>query len=147
MIKRGCLITPGRFIRRFSLIHVADLVLACLKAARGNTPSGEVYFISRPEIFTWEDVGRAIARKMGKRYRQVSFPRWMAEMIGIWGDLWTALTGRPATLNSQKVRELLQPSWICNPAKATTALGFSPEINLDQGMNETVRWYQDQGWL
>jgi dihydroflavonol-4-reductase len=147
MIKCGCLITPGRFIRRFSLIHVDDLVSACFKAATGQTHSGEAFFISRPEIYTWEDVGRAVARKLGKRYRQVSFPQWMAKTIGLAGDLWTGMTERPSTLNSQKVRELLQPSWICNPSKARTLLGFNPEIDLSRGMNETVRWYQDQRWL
>jgi nucleoside-diphosphate-sugar epimerase len=147
MIKRGCLLTPGRFTRRFSLIHVDDLAAACIKAAECNTPSGEVFFISRPEVHTWGDVGRSIAQKLGKSYRQISFPQWMAEAVGLSGDLWTNLTGRPATLNSQKVRELLQPSWICNSSKARVVLGFSPAIDLESGINETVRWYQSQGWL
>lgn len=147
MVQRGCLVTPGRFIRRFSLIHVRDLVSTCIRAAECPTPSGEVFFISRPEIFTWEDVGRTIAEKIGRKYRQCSFPGWIAEAIGYAGDLWAGATGRPATLNSQKIRELLQPSWICNPSKAKTVLGFSPEIDLDCGMTETVRWYKSQGWL
>ncbi|MBN1568541.1 MAG: NAD-dependent epimerase/dehydratase family protein [Acidobacteria bacterium] len=147
MIKRGCLLTPGRFTRRFSLIHVQDLVAACIKAMECDTPSGEVFFISRPEIYTWGDVGRAIAQKLGKTYRQISFPKWMAEAVGLAGDLWANMSGRPATLNSQKVRELLQPSWICNPSKAREALGFNPAIDLESGIDETVRWYQNRGWL
>jgi len=147
MIKRGCLITPGRFIRRFSLIHVDDLTDACIKAGECDTLSGETYFVSRPEVYTWEDVGRTIAQKLGKPYRQMAFPRWIAATIGLAGDLWAGVTGRPTTLNSQKVRELLQPSWICNPSKAKAALGFSPEIDLDRGIDETVRWYRGQGWI
>jgi dihydroflavonol-4-reductase len=147
MIKQGCLFTPGRFIRRFSLIHVNDLTDACIKAGEGNSPSGEAYFISRPEIYTWEDVGRTIAHKLGKRYRQIAFPKWVAVTIGLAGDLWAAATGLPATLNSQKVKELLQPSWVCNPSKAQAVLGFCPAIDLERGMNETVRWYLSQGWL
>jgi dihydroflavonol-4-reductase len=147
MIKRGCLLTPGRFIRRFSLIHVDDLAAACIKAAECSTPSGETYFISRPEIHTWADVGHAIAQNLKKKYRQISIPQWMAATVGLAGDLWTGVTGRPATLNSQKVRELLQPSWICNSSKARAALGFSAAIDLERGINETVRWYKSQGWL
>jgi dihydroflavonol-4-reductase len=147
MIKRGCLFTPGRFIRRFSLIHVGDLTEACIRAGEANSPSGEVYFISRPEIYTWEDVGRTIAQRLGKRYHHVAFPKWVVATIGFAGDLWAGTTGRPATLSSQKVNELLQPSWICNPSKATAALGFCPAIDLEKGMDETVRWYQGQGWL
>jgi nucleoside-diphosphate-sugar epimerase len=147
MIRRGCLITPGRFIRRFSLIHVRDLVDACIKAGDSDSTSGEVYFISRPEVYTWDDVGRTIAQKLGKRYRQVAFPQWMAQTIGLAGDLWAGVTGLPATLNSQKVRELLQPSWVCDPSKALAGLGFCPVIDLAKGMDETVRWYQSHGWL
>jgi nucleoside-diphosphate-sugar epimerase len=147
MIQRGCLLTPGRFIRRFSLIHVDDLTDACIKAGESSSPSGEVYFISRPEVYTWEDVGRTIAQKLGERYRRLAFPQWMAVAIGLAGDLWAGATGLPATLNSQKVKELLQPSWVCNPSKAKAALGFCASIDLDSGMNETVRWYKSQGWL
>jgi nucleoside-diphosphate-sugar epimerase len=147
MIKLGCLFTPGRFVRRFSLIHVQDLAAACLQAGECATPSGSVYFISRPEIYTWEDIGREIAKAIGKVYRQISFPQGLAEAIGLIGDLWTKMTGRPATLNSQKVRELLQKSWICRVSKAKTALCFNPMIDLATGINQTVRWYQKQGWL
>jgi nucleoside-diphosphate-sugar epimerase len=147
MIKRGCFLTPGRLTRRFSLIHVEDLAAACIKAAERNSPSGEVYYISRPEIYIWADVGRMIAKKLGKRYRQFSLPQWMAVTVGLAGDLWAGVTGKPATFNSQKVRELLQPSWICNSSKAEAGLGFSPEIDLERGINDTVRWYQSHGWL
>lgn len=147
MIKRGCLFTPGRLIRRFSLIHVHDLASVCIQAGNCATPSGSIYFVSRPEVYTWEDIGRAIAQSLGKHYRQLSFPQWLAEAIGGAGDLWAKVTGRAATLNSQKVRELLQTSWICDSSKAFAALGFRPATDLARGINETVRWYQSRGWL
>lgn len=147
MVKRGWLLTPGRLTRRFSLIHAGDLAAACIRAAECDTLSGEVFFISRPEIYTWGDVGQAIAQNLGKGYRQVSFPQWMARTVGLAGDLWADATGRPATLNSQKIQELLQPFWICNTSKAREILGFDPAIDLKRGIDETVRWYKSRGWL
>jgi nucleoside-diphosphate-sugar epimerase len=147
MIKHGCLFTPGRFTRRFSLIHVDDLAAAIVGAGERDTSSGEIFFLSRSEIYAWEDVGRAIARALGKRYRQIPFPRWMAVAAGLTGDLWAQVTGRPATVNSQKVRELLKPSWLCDPSKARSSLGFCPTVDLESGIQQTVRWYQNQGWL
>ncbi len=147
MVKMGLLLTPGRFIRRFSLIHAYDLAQACIRSGESKAPTGSVYFISRPEIYTWQDIGQTIARALGKRYRQISVPQWLAEAVGAAGDLWAKATGQPATLNSQKVRELLQTSWICDSSKAGAALNFSPVIDLATGINETVRWYQDRGWL
>jgi len=147
MIKRGCLVTPGRLARRFSLIHVRDLSAAIIGAGEWDTPSGEIFFLSRPETYAWEDIGRAIARALGKHYRQLLLPQWMAATAGHAGDLWALLTGRPATINSQKVKELLEPSWLCDSSKARAKLGFNPGIDLEGGIEQTVRWYQDRGWL
>jgi nucleoside-diphosphate-sugar epimerase len=147
MIKLGCLFTPGRFTRRFSLIHVDDLVAAIIAAGERCTPSGEIFFVSGSEICTWEDVGRTIAQALGKRYRQISFPQWLATAVGLAGDLWGRVTGRPATLNSQKVKELLNPSWLCDSSKARAGLGFCPAFDLESGIRQTVLWYQNKGWL
>jgi nucleoside-diphosphate-sugar epimerase len=147
MIKRGCLLTPGRVIRRFSLVHVDDLTDALIRAGNQNTRSGEVFYISRPESYTWTEVGHAIARELGKKYRSIAFPASIAAMAGFAGDLWSYLSCRPATVNSQKVKELLQPSWLCDPSKATAGLGFVPDIDLEEGISGTVRWYREHGWL
>jgi nucleoside-diphosphate-sugar epimerase len=147
MIRQGCLFTPGRFIRHFSLIHVDDLVDALIQARCQDTRSGEVFFVSRPESYTWEEVGRTIARELGKKYRCLAFPKSIASAAGFAGDIWTKLSNRAATINSQKVKELLQPSWICDTSKARSGLGFIPKTDLETGIRKTVRWYQAEGWI
>jgi dihydroflavonol-4-reductase len=147
MIKRGCLLTPGRFTRRFNLIYVDDLVSAIMRASDCDTPSGEVFFVSRAESYTWDEVGQEIARALGKSYRWIPFPRSIAEMAGLVGDLWSKISRRPSTINSQKVTELLQPFWICDSSKARKSLGFDPKTDLESGIGKTVDWYQKQGWL
>ncbi len=147
MIQRGCLFTPGRFTRRFSLIHVDDLADALILAGELSIASGEVFFISREEIYTWDEVGRTIAQELAKTYRRIAFPPLIAKMAGFAGDLWAGITKRPSTVSSQKVRELLHPCWLCNTTKARKLLGFSPQINLQDGMRSTVEWYRNHGWL
>ena len=147
MIQKGCLFTPGRHIRRFSLIHAHDLVNVFIKAGESNTATGEIFFISRPEIHTWEEVGREIARELRKKYRRIPFPEWLALAAGAAGSFYSRLSGRTSALNTQKVRELLQPSWTCDPSKAQTALDFSPALDLGSGIRNTIQWYQQQGWL
>ena len=147
MIKRGWMFTPGTISRRFSLIHVDDLSEACIKASGINTSSGEIFFISRPEIYRWEDVGEAIAQALKKRYIHISLPRWTALAAGIAGDLWTHATGMITTINSQKAKELLQPFWLCDSSKARIHLEFSPVIELKKGIQETADWYIEKGYL
>jgi dihydroflavonol-4-reductase len=147
MIRRGCLFSPGRFTRYFSLIHVDDLIDAFIKAGELDTPSGEIFYISRPEIHTWEAVGRVIAEELKTRYRQVSLPQWLALAAGFGGTIWSLLSRRTVALNIQKVRELLQPSWTCDMSKAHDVLGFNPAIDLRTGVRKTIHWYRQQGWL
>jgi dihydroflavonol-4-reductase len=147
MIQRGCLIMPAGTHRTFSLVHVHDLVGALIRAAESSLPSGEIYNISRPEVYEWEDVGRAIAEELGKRYRSVSFPQWLALSAGMAGNFYSRVTGKLVALNVQKVREILQPAWTCDTTKAQTLMGFNPTIGLKAGIRSTVRWYRQQGWL
>lgn len=147
MIQKGCMFTPGRLSRRFSLIHAHDLVDAFIKAGESNTASGEVFFVSRPEIHTWEEVGRRIALELKKKYRRLSIPEWLALAAGAAGNLYSRLSGKASALNIQKVRELLQPSWTCDSSKARAVLGFNPAIELNDGIQNTIQWYKQQGWL
>jgi len=50
-------------------------------------------------------------------------------------------------LNRDKARELSQGCWVCSPQKARDELGFEPEYDLERGMSETIRWYQERSWL
>lgn len=147
MIKRGCLFTPGRFTRRFSLINVEDLTTAIIRAGECDTKSGEIFYISRGETYTWDEVGLTIAGALGKSYHRIAFPQSIARLAGIAGDFWSRLSGKPSTVSSQKVRELLQPNWICNTEKAYRYLAFKPEIDLERGIHNTVMWYRQQQWL
>lgn len=147
MIQKGCLIAPGRLTRQFSLIHVYDAVSAFIRAGEADTRSGEIYFISNPEIQTWDAVGRAIARELGRKFRSFCFPNWLAFAAGAAGNASYFITGKMPALNLQKVRELLQPSWTCDTSKARKLLGFIPVMGLQSGVRETVRWYRANGWL
>jgi nucleoside-diphosphate-sugar epimerase len=147
MIKRGWMFTPGKLSRHFSLIHVNDLSEACIKASETDTPTGEIFFISRPEAYRWEDIGEAIAQALKKHYVHISLPQWTAMAAGIAGDFWTHITGRVSMINSQKTKELLQPSWLCDSSKACACLGFTPAIDLTSGIRKTSDWYIEKGLL
>jgi nucleoside-diphosphate-sugar epimerase len=129
------------------MIHVADLSESCIRAGELNTPSGEIFYIARPEAYAWEDVANSIAQALAKHYVRIRLPKWTAMAAGLAGDLWSVLSGKALTVNSQKTRELLQPFWLCDSSKALKYLGFNPAIDLSRGIRETVIWYQDKGYL
>jgi nucleoside-diphosphate-sugar epimerase len=77
----------------------------------------------------------------------ITLPVAVTTPIAIVAGLQERLTGRPALLNGQRIKDMRQPYWLCSGEKARTELGFEPLTDLDTAVRETVDWYQEQGWL
>lgn len=56
-------------------------------------------------------------------------------------------TGQLIALNKDKFNILRQRNWQCDIEPARRELGFQPQYDLRRGVEETIRWYQDQKWL
>lgn len=71
----------------------------------------------------------------------------LARIVAGVSQLGGRMTGRPAALNLDKIREAVAPSWACSGEKARRGLGFLPLRSLTQRLRETADWYRRQGWL
>ena len=71
----------------------------------------------------------------------------LPQLVGWSGDCFSWLTGKPAFLNSDKIRESLADSWIFDGAKAAGQFGFQPEIPLLEKFEEVTLGYRKKGWL
>jgi len=74
-------------------------------------------------------------------------PTWLARLAGEFGQLTWAITRRPQIVSRRKVRDMLQPRWICSWARAREELGYREAVGLEEGMRRTVWWYIEHGWL
>jgi nucleoside-diphosphate-sugar epimerase len=59
----------------------------------------------------------------------------------------SAFSKKPAILNIEKARDLLQKHWICNPTKIQKHIGFQAETSMYDGIKKTFHWYKEMGWL
>ncbi len=149
LIGRGILPLLGDGTKRFSLIHVGDVVSALFHMVdlAESGPDVDPYFVAGTETLTWAQMGQAMAEALGQnsvcRLRLplalVTAASWGAEALG-------RVRGRPALLNRQKLIELRQPCWCCSAEKLRTT-GWRPVRSLTEGMAETVRWYTEHRWL
>jgi nucleoside-diphosphate-sugar epimerase len=146
---------PGRGERRFSLIHVTDLVEGLLLAAEkgerlrpNGLPGQGIYFMAADDYPTYAELGQAMAAALGKkRATVVHLPGPLVKLVGLCGDAMTWIRQRPAWVNSDKMTEALAGSWMCSPAKARTHLGWSPAAALAERLYETAQWYRQARWL
>ncbi|MBN1279282.1 MAG: NAD-dependent epimerase/dehydratase family protein [Chlorobium sp.] len=149
MLARGLLVSAGRSGRqRFSMIYVDDLVQGIMVAARSEHASGQTYYLTSAQSWSWDDVIAAARPALGfGRLRRISLPKPLVYLIGAAGGLVGALTGKPPLINRDKANELTQDYWVCSPDKAACELGFTAGTTLDEGIAKTVEWYREKGWL
>ena len=53
----------------------------------------------------------------------------------------------PSLLNRDRFNEITAKSWLCDISELKKDFNFIPEYNLASGLEETIQWYQKEGWL
>ena len=43
--------------------------------------------------------------------------------------------------------ELRAEGFVCSVERASVVLGFTAEVSLAEGLEQTVRWYRERGWI
>ena len=136
MARRGLLAHAGPVDQRLSLLHVDDLVNAiqswlsvpekCLHetyAIDDGTPGG----------YTWTAIGEAVS---DRRFRIVTVPKILFEGVARLNLQLSKILGYLPMLSPGKVRELIQPDWLCDNSAFTDATGWMPQVVLRQGANQ-----------
>lgn len=143
--RRGVLPIPAERPGLVSLIYVEDLARACAMALEAEAEG--VYFVSNSRVTSWEEVGRTVARGLRRRAFLLYVPFPLVYTVALWTESASRLSKRAALLSREKVKEMAQPYWTCDPSKAERSFGFRAEVDLEEGIGRTLRWYRREGWL
>lgn len=147
MIRHGVALTVGGWEREVSLIHVHDVVAGLVAAAGREVDGTRTYCLAHPEVLTWADFAGRVGEAVGRRPRLLSLPVACARLVAVAAETVAALRGRPAVLNRERVRELSQERWVCDPSRAVGELEFSPSVPAARGARETADWYRRMAWI
>jgi len=130
-----------------SLLHVRDLVRGTVLAGESEIARGEVYFLSSRDMYGWKEVGDITRRVMGKNALRLRIPEFGVYAISAVAEFFSLFSSKPALINLEKARDMVQDYWTCDSSKAKRDFGYEQEIDLEEGIRDTVRWYREQGWL
>ncbi len=130
-----------------SLVHVRDLARGMVDAAERNDTVGETYFIGSEAAYSWNDVKAAATAALDTWALTLPVPGPLVEAVGALAEGWGALAGTYPPLNREKAREIRHACTICSVEKAKKDLGYRQEVALEDGVRDTVAWYEEQGWL
>jgi nucleoside-diphosphate-sugar epimerase len=148
MVTRGIALTIGGWHREASMVYVGDVVQGLLAAGHERErAAGRTYCFAHPMPITWADFAEAAGEAIGRRPRLLSVAAGVALPIAIGCELLARMGHRPAILNRDRVRELAQARWVCDPSRAIDEIGFDPRYTLERGTRATVAWYRKAGWI
>jgi nucleoside-diphosphate-sugar epimerase len=145
LAKRGLAVRTGPRGQQLAMIHVRDLVQGLTLAGDRGTRGG-VYYINGGN-YTWEAIVAAMGQAVGRRAHVVTMPAALLRVGAQLSRTWAGATGIKPLLTPERVRDLVQPAWMCDDARARRELGYAPTVTLESGMQDTATWYREQGWL
>jgi len=72
----------------------------------------------------------------------------LVRCIAFFTEMVAKISGGSATaLNYEKVKELAATNWNCDIGPLERDIGYKAKYTLEQGVNETIDWYKNEGWL
>ncbi len=97
-------------------IHIRDVALGILKVIQFGRP-GNIYHLSPERGYSISDVVRKICEKMGYDFKSSTIP--VSERLG------------------------QDAKYVIDSTKARSELGWRPTISFDEGLDEVIRWIEE----
>jgi len=107
--------------------NLADLIVTCVVHPAA---AGEVFLAADGEDLSTADLIHRIATLLGRSVRIIPFPVGLLRTVA-------------SVINMEDVMDRLCNSLQVNSEKARRVLGWWPRISLNEGFEQTVKWYID----
>ncbi len=146
-VRRGIMPVIAGPERFFSIVYVKDVVAAVLDCLTNERAVGKKYLVEDGCTQSWLSMAEIIRSAMGKSALKITIPLLISRMVGTAGSLLAALSGHAPLFNADRMREFLEPAWICSSQRIRQELGFQTRYTLSEGVRETMDWYTENGWL
>lgn len=144
--KQGQLILPDGGRHAFTPIYIDDLVDGIVLAASSAQAAGNIYILWGDEPVSCRDFFTHHWQWAGRKGHPLSLPLPLALMLtqAVW--MVNQRLGRNDEASPDAMRMFARPGGY-SIAKARQQLGFSPKVNLKEGMRRSEQWLRAQGHL
>ncbi len=124
-----------------TFIYVDDLVNAMFDALAAGVENRK-YIISEPKAYTQKEFRDIVAQELGGKWViPVKLPIWAVWTASAVAEKIAKLQCKTSTLNRDKFRIMRQRNWNADISDAVRDFGFSPEVDLREGIRRTVAAY------
>lgn len=137
----------GGSMKAMALVYATDAASACVRAAETDVPSGSTYFVDDGEVYSYEQMAKAIADAYGFRLLGTpNVPRALVGLAAFASETFGKATDRTMMFNRDKLGELLIEHFTVDSSATRKDLGWAPRVTFGQGAAITAKWYREHGW-
>lgn len=134
--------------QEITFVYVADVVQAVYKSMASPQAEGKAYFLSDGQVYSSREFSDLLQHYMGNPWVvRIKAPLWLLRAICWASGRISRMTGKMNALNDDKYHILKQRNWQCDIEPARRDFGYSPEWQLERGVEASVKWYKENGWL
>ncbi len=132
---------PGTADAKFAMVHVGDVARALADTVCG--PTGVFELHDGAGNHSWPEMIAISRQHFGTPTHAYYIPKALALGLGHMGDAVAKLRNRATLVNSAQIRQIYHADWC---VKGVT-WPLKNSISLQDGLPQTIRWYQAQGLL
>lgn len=131
-----------------TFVYVSDVVDAVFLAMQAEAAIGHAYFLTDGRVYDSRRFSDLLKRELGNpAVLRVRAPLWFLRSVCAASGTICGIFGRMSTLNLDKYHILAQRNWQCDIEPARRDLGYSPKVELEEGVRRSIAWYREEGWL
>lgn len=147
-IQSGFDFAVGSVPQRITFIYVKDLATAAFLALENEAIRNRHYFVADGDVHTDESFARTIQDILQKKHvLHARIPLGLVNIACHCSEWIGKLLNKSMTLNTDKYIILKQRNWICDIESLKADLNFTPAYSLKKGLEESIEWYRNEGWL
>jgi len=128
-----------------SFIHVHDLVEAIFLSMESAAVNQNL-LVSDLNLYTSKIFNSIIKKNMNKKTVSLIIPGYVAGLFAMIAEISGRIRGKATVLTRERIKEFEAMNWSVDCAEIIK-LGFMPQYSLEEGLKQTIKWYNDQGWI
>lgn len=144
-VRKGRFAFIGNGLSTVHPVYIDDVVRGVDKALESDR-TGRSYIIGGPQPMTKRELVYGIADRLGVRRPTVKLPVPVANSLAVCCEAMARLFEFEPLLTRSRVLAL-SGNWGYSIRHAQDDLDYTPLVDLTEGLNRTVDWYQERGWL
>lgn len=146
MIRRGWEPYIGTAPQRLSFVYVKDLADLSVHALFSEH-SHRSYNVTDGRAYERFELAEIVKQYFHRRTLKFFVPVPLVKVIASGLEKVYEARHQSPALNREKLQELTAPNWVCAIDEVRRDLGYLPDYDLKNGLEETLEWYLRNGWL